>query len=241
MPRWFALVVVSSLGGCDADPVAEERVAEGAGWGDEDAARVPAVYYEVFHDDRRCAWPQCGGYWFVRLNHPDTVCLDGSVADMCYLTEMNLGGLGLDEAATARADEALGQGRLIVRGRMRHKLYGSFDGGRFAATEAWAGDSGAAPSGRFVRVEDDGVTCFTDPCIHLTEQRLNRGTTAGIADLDFSTSGASAAEITDALLATLSEDGVIVAGERITVSGPAGTAPARSVTAHYLRLRPALP
>jgi hypothetical protein len=50
--------------------------------------------YSVEPDNRYCPSPMCGGNWLKALATTKTLCPDGTVADACYVANMNLAGLG---------------------------------------------------------------------------------------------------------------------------------------------------
>jgi hypothetical protein len=50
--------------------------------------------YSVKPDYRYCMSPLCGGYWLKALATTKTLCSDGTVADACYVANINLSRLG---------------------------------------------------------------------------------------------------------------------------------------------------
>jgi hypothetical protein len=78
------------------------------------------------------------------------------------------------------------------------------------------------------------VRCIAAPCPSFREKKLNSALNVSIADLGWDKSGATDEQIGLAF-DRMHTSGLIVAGYRYTVSGPAGTAPARSVTQFWLR------
>ena len=203
--RWFLLLALS---GC-AVP-AEGPAPEG------DAARLGPNrgYFLARPDPRMCPSPVCGGWWVHRVNHDVTTCVDGTTAAECYVTSLG----GVDGAEGA-----------LYRGKIAED--GDFAGyGVLETSETWLPGVGTAPSGVFAREVENGIVCIASPCRTLDERKLDRGLTTSIADLDFTPSEATSAQIELALEAAGTSDGVIVAGDRYQVSGPAGTAPARTVT-----------
>jgi hypothetical protein len=51
------------------------------------------IDYSVQRDYRLCVSPLCGGYWLQALKTTQTLCSDGSVADTCYVANLNMTGL----------------------------------------------------------------------------------------------------------------------------------------------------
>lgn len=197
----------------------------------------PARYFLPENDPRDCAWPTCGGWFMDPPNRGEILCADGTQSAQCYVAELGTERLGLDDAERARFDVALGEGRLLLEGRM---VVAEQDGRplvRFEVVQAWEGQTGGDPAGGWAIVKENGRQCLVAPCAHLDEGLLNRNLGAVIADLDFAPSGADAQQVTAAWEATLDE-GVIVAGRRYWVTGAGGVAQARTVTEFYMPLGP---
>ena len=200
------------------------------------SSHAAARYFTVAADPRDCMWPACGGYVLTPVNRSTFTCPDGTVGSSCYVAEIDTSGLFSSASASADAtstdektyDEVLGDGRLLLRGTLSLGSYSSGDYGVLTASEAWAGETGTAPTGAFVRVTDSGRECAK--CEYLDEKKLNRPGKATIADLDFTASGATADQVKEAWTAVEEPDGLIVAGARYDASGMAG----RTVTEAYV-------
>jgi hypothetical protein len=195
-----------------------------------------STYYQLDPDFRRCASPQCGGVYYHLLNSATTKCIDGKSAERCYASAVDWNRLGLNEAATAKASAGLFARQLIVRATAVKKNYprvGSF--AELRPTEAWVGHGPNVASGVFVKVELSGVRCITTPCPSFHEAKLNASTRANLAELDWSTSGATDEQIGAAQDDMLTNN-LIIAGDRYTATGPAGRMAARTVTQFYQRV-----
>lgn len=157
-----------------------------------------STYYLVRRDTRRCAFPQCGGYWVQRVNRTTTLCGDGSPATTCYVAAIEMDRTSVDAS--------------IVRGAMTLRNYGA---GRrayvFEATEAWRAETDDEPRGSFFRVEDNGVRCVRAPCYSLTADRLNSTMTRKLTEL----TGACVRSATDAL----TQGKILVAGTLTSTAG----------------------
>lgn len=188
-------------------------------------------------DPRDCAWPTCGGWFLDPPNRGEIPCADGTQSAQCYVAELGTDRLGLDDAERARFDVALGEGRLLVEGRMMLVEHEGRPLVRFEAVRAWEGQTGGDAAGAWTLVKENGRQCLVAPCAHLDEGLLNRNLGAVIADLDFGPSGADEQQVAAAWEATLT-DGLIVAGRRYWVTGAGGVAQARTVTEFYTVLGP---
>jgi hypothetical protein len=236
-----ALVVTAPILSACTDQVDDELGVDDATAGDAskaDAAAGTYTYYFVEPDLRRCASPFCGGVYYRLANANLTYCLDGKKADRCYAASADWSQLGLGEGGMAKVYDALNQPNrsLLVRARIGTKDWGSGLGGfaELRATEAWLSQGPNEATGPIAKVEDSGIRCIAAPCPSLREKKLNSRVEADIAELGWDRAGVSDEQIGEALEG-MHGDGLIVAGERYTVSGPAGEAKARSVTQFWLR------
>ncbi len=195
------------------------------------------TYYLVRRDTRKCVSPMCAGYWVERVNRATTRCADGSFKSECYVAELNLAGLGVGLEQERQILDAAEGRQLVVRGTVVSKSFGGFGNlGEYVASEAWIAGTDAEPSGVFARVTDSGIRCITFPCPSLNAAKLNGFLTRAVAGLDFAPSRATDEQIGTAYQATSTEDGLLVAGHKYMVTGPAGSAPGRTVTQFYLRV-----
>ena len=240
----FALTAPILSTAC-TDQVDDELDGDDATEGDASKADAPGstyTYYFVKPDLRRCASPVCGGVFYRLANAETTRCLDGKKAEQCYAASADWSRLGLGEVGMAKVNDALnkdafGPGTsLLVRAIVGTKDWGN-GLGKFAnlrASEAWIAQGPNEATGPLAKIEDSGVRCIAAPCASLREKKLNSAVSVDIADLGWDKSGARDEQVGEAL-DRMHTDGLIVAGYRYTVSGPAGTAKARSVTQFYLR------
>lgn len=251
LPFAFSLAMTAagtSLLACATEPTdelagetAEDRAGDGKADGAVDGTYT---YFAIRGDLRRCAEPECGGFFLERLNRSTTVCHDGAAAEACYTPELDWTEADLSEATQALLRTAAEAGALtdgvtaIVRGRFAPRSTGKVEPqlGRFIVTEAWTAKSGTESDGVFVKVKDNGVRCIASPCESLGEKALNSSRTAAIAAIDY-----SLAEIGDAQASALAQDmytagGIIIAGDRYTHREAGRTARGRTATAAYQRL-----
>ena len=237
-----ALVLTAPILTACTDQVDDELDVDDATTGDAgkaDIARGTYTYYFVEADLRRCASPYCGGVYYRLANAGTTRCFDGKKAERCYAAGEDFSNLGLGEAGMAKLYDAMNQPNrsLLVRARIGSKDWGSGLGSfaELRATEAWVSQTDAEATGPIAKIEDSGVRCIAAPCPSLREKKLNSSAHADIADLGWDRSGATDEQIGEAL-ERMHTDGLIVAGSRYTVSGPAGEAKARTVTQFWLRI-----
>lgn len=236
---FFALALTLPLAACMDSTPDDELDADDATVGDASKADAPGgtyTYYFVQADLRKCASPMCGGVFYRLANATKTTCFDGHKADKCYAATDSLTGLGLNDTALAKVNDSLAHGEVLMRATIGTKNYSGV--GTFAkvnAKEAWLAQGPNPIEGPLMKIEDSGVRCITYPCPSFKESKLNSAITAMIADVQWTSSGAS-----DRLIGTaldkMHTDGLIVAGYRTYVHGPGGDGKARSVSNFFLKM-----
>lgn len=230
---FFWITALASLGSfaCsagDVDPSASET--DAVSTTAEDLRAAAPSYVTVRRDLRRCASPLCGGFFVDAVNQDTLRCVDGSRAAECYVFDLDLSSLGLsaEQEATLRGnpDPFLLLGQIRAQRTVAGRL------GQLAVTEAWQGHDGITPSGRFFRAHNDGIVCITSPCLSFSAELLNRQDPSfKVAEIDLS-------GVTDDPSAAFAQldtaDGLLLAGRRTTVTGPAGRARGLSASEFYL-------
>lgn len=182
------------------------------------------TFYLVREDRRRCISPLCGGYWLKRVNRASTRCANGRWMKECYVAEIDWNG-----QPQVEPDKAVLRGSIVAR---RFARFGNL--GAFRATESWQSSTDKVISGTFYRVKDRGVRCITHPCLSHQATKLNSAATENIAGVDLAAAGAHGELISEAAAAMTRAEGIIVAGYRATVTGPAGRAKTLKATQFYL-------
>lgn len=206
--------------------------------GKSDHASDTYTYYSVRGDRRLCAWPRCGGLFVKRVNRQYTRCADGSWQKECYVADVDWAALGFSDERAAELRAAASAGRVLLRGQVAAKRHDSFGTlSMFLPEEAWLAGSDHEPAGVFVKVTMTGIRCITYPCPVMREAKLNSQLVANIAGLDY------AFEPTEDELAAIdrglaSPNGLIVAGYRDYVTGPAGTGKTRRAHQFYVKAEP---
>jgi len=183
------------------------------------------IFYLVRADRRRCISPLCGGYWLKQVNSPVTRCANGRWMKECYVAEIDW-----NEQPEVEPNKAVLRGRIVPR---RFPRFGNL--GALRATESWQSATDGPAAGKFFRVKDRGVRCITHPCLSHQATILNGTRIENIAGVDLSSAGVSGEQISEAAAAMTHTEGVIVAGNYATVTGPAGRAKTLKATKFYLR------
>lgn len=210
------------------------------------ATAAASAYFAIRADLRKCAYPTCGGWFLSSLNSATTQCHDGRTATSCYTPVLDWANSGLDDAQQAALSEAANHAALspgvyaIVRGQFARTNTTTPDPtlGRFVISEAWVSEGDGVSSGTFVKVQDNGKRCFAAPCPNLTETTLNTPQTTDIAEVDWTPSGLTEAQIEDCTQDMYGPDGLVIAGDRYTTTVNGTAATGRTVTAAYQRLVP---
>jgi len=205
-----------------------------------------SAYFSIRADLRKCAYPMCGGWFLSRLNEATTQCHDGSTATSCYTPVLDWSNSGLDDAQQAALSEASAHAAsspgvyAIVLGQFARTNTTTPDPtlGRFVVSQAWVSEGDGVSSGTFVKVQDNGRRCFAAPCPNLTETTLNTPQATNIAEVDWTPSGLTEAQIEDCTQDMYGPDGLLIAGDRYTTTVNGTAATGRTVTAAYQRLVP---
>ena len=198
---------------------------------DEQSADTSS-YLRLRRDVRRCAAPLCGGFFLERVNRLTTVCADGSRASECYVGDLDFSALGLGAESVARVEAT--PESVLLRGDIINRSSELGDVGRLVVTEAWQGHAGITPSGAFLRANDSGVVCITSPCPSFSVELLNsRLPSVSVAEVVVSS---VSPDTSDAQAQLRTDDGLLVAGFPIIVSGPAGRALGVEANEYYVPL-----
>lgn len=221
--------------GC-SEPIADELAIDDAVDADDSKADANGTYtyYFVEQDMRKCISPICGGVYYRLANAGSTRCLDGTKQERCYAASLDWVRSDLDESGMAKINAGVGE--LLVRAIVRRRDWGADFGlwPELRPAEAWPGQLPVVHDGVLVKIEDTGVLCKTYPCASFRERKLNSSLRADLGDLGWDESGATDEQIGEAL-DQMHSTGLIISGDRFRVTGPAGSAKARSVTQFWLR------
>lgn len=239
--------LICALAGC-ASGVADEPTADPAGPAALEAAPSSDAYtyFAIRADPRKCASPVCGGWVLNAVNRATTQCHDGSVATSCYTPVLDWSQAGLSSDQQDAMLQACSQGALsssvyaVVRGQFARRNHTTPrpDLGRFVISEAWLAEGDAVSAGAFVKLSDNGLRCFVAPCPSLTERTLNMASSTNIAGLDWAPSGMTDDQIAECTGDLVTADGLLVVGDRYTMTENGTTAAGRTVTVAYQRLVP---
>jgi hypothetical protein len=235
LPLGVLLGCASSLDAPDA--IASEAASSAAATGDA------YTYYALTADARKCPSPMCGGWYLKELNRATTKCFDAR-AESCYVPALDWSEAGLSDAHqavlldAARTHDGFGGVYAIVRGQLVKSDVPTFapDPGRFVISEGWAAEGRTSSAGLFVKLVDNGMRCLVAPCPYMDEWTLNMAATNDVAGVDFTRAKLAPAQVEECLEAIASPDGLLVAGDRYSVYGEAGTGWGRTASAAYYRL-----
>lgn len=193
-------------------------------------------YVQVRRDLRRCAAPACGGFFVDSVDKDTQRCADGTRAAECYVSDLDLGALGLNADQEALVRNSPGEFLLLgsISGGRRSS---QFTTAQFTTTEVWHGHADVTPSGQFSRVQNNGIVCITSPCLSFTAQLLNRDDPSfSVASVDLSR---VSDDTSDGLAQLNAPDGLLVAARRTTVRGQGGSATGLRASEYYVPFTPA--
>ena len=200
-------------------------------------ASTSTFYVVTRQDERTCMYPMCGGWYVRRINRALTRCSDGSWASECCVADIDVSGLGLDDAEQTAFNDLLTQGFGLVRGDV---VAVDKDGlampvSTLKVMEGWSGHAKVDPVDPVYRVTWRGIQCFAYPCPSFHEAKLNSTASANIADIDLWIPGLPEEEAAagyDELFAS----GILEAGYHVKVKGPGGKYNALLADEYYTRV-----
>jgi hypothetical protein len=164
----------------------------------------PPVHYLARADARLCPSPMCGGLWLKAVNGARAPCAS-PVGGQCYVTGLDFRSFDLDEARQAKFTEQVANGGWLVTGYLTPADFEGFPELRALRVAGLRRPASARKaSGAFRLLQDNGVRCVTHPCFSTRSTTLNTGKTVDVSEVDWSGTGASAAERrrADTLIAT---------------------------------------
>ena len=199
-------------------------------------ASTSTFYIVTRHDDRKCMYPMCGGWYVKRVNKTSTKCSDGSYASECYVADIDVSGLGLDDTEQGQFSDQFTQGFGLVRGDIVavDKDGISMKVSTLKVMEGWTGHAKVQPVDPIYRVTSRGIQCFAYPCPSFHEAKLDTKTSANIADVDLWIPGLADDEVSagyDELFAS----GILASGYHVKVKGPGGKYNALVADEYYTR------
>lgn len=241
-----ALIVIG-CGSADDQPEGESTA---------DAVRASeadptAGYYRVYSKAWHCPGigqpttaPSCGGTFVRQLNRSSTRCHDGSVGPDCRIAIVDWSETGLTNEELGRYPTGPAKSdaepvQAIVRGRVVAQ-----DGNdtRLVASELWvAGSAAGVPGGTFVLAKDNGVYCEGVTCPKFNEYELNGATSEARAQVALAQVRLEDAKPErDQLkmaqdLLSYTRAGVIVAGDRYTVTDGDAKGLGRTAKQYFLK------
>lgn len=214
----FALATAAALlSGCAADTASSEEGLDEEVVGDSEDALTANANFGYFivtrQDMRKCVSPLCGGVFVKRVNQATTTCADGKQAAECYVSTLDLAGLGLDEGERTDFDGKARAGKALVKATMRGFNFNGTRLGKLRVTEAWEGAGGVTPTSTFYRAADNGIRCIKAPCPSLSATQLNSRDSHNLIRVGLdAVAGATQAERDAGANALFTEQGILVAG-----------------------------
>lgn len=183
------------------------------------------TYYIARLDTRRCAFPTCGGIFISAVNQSVTRCPRGSYADECYVSSLDYSQFQGSKKDAVKVGAALGvefeTARVVLLGTTQASILGA---GVLQVQMAWVATDSQPIFGKFYNTRVNGLVCVAAPCPSYDQELLNRGQVAPFHGFDFDAVPAHPTDGTYTVPALNSPQGLIVAGENVTVeqAGPAG-------------------
>lgn len=214
----LSFLSLSSFTGCAVDAEAGDEEAVEA---EEALTGAPSNfgYFIVTRRDfRRCMAPLCGGFYVKRVNEAKTRCADGSLQPECYVSSIQLGGIGLSDREESDLRSAVESGKALIKARTYKKKWNGIYLGTLKANEGWLGATGSVDAsfdGTFYRAADNGIRCIKAPCPSTTAYPLNgAGDSYNVVKVNLAGTAnpADQASLDRASAALATKEGILVAG-----------------------------
>ncbi len=220
----LSLACVPLFAGCLGSDVSEAPEAMDAT--EETADDISfATYYTARQDLRRCAYPLCGGIFVSAVNQDKTVCADGTVAEECYVADIQVSSILRLTGVEGRIREAIGIRRESTRAVLFGDLHTGARGfGSLALRFAWLALEPTDLRGSFYRVTHNGIVCVAAPCPSFDQEYLNTGAARTFHDVVLHEVPGAGRDDFESGPAMFSSLGLIVTGQNVLVedAGPAG-------------------
>ncbi len=234
----WPLVLVLTLTGLGCHDL-EGRSASSPHGGSAEASDASGVFMVARPEMAREASLTCAGAGACplaveRVNKGRGICADGHSDVACRVDRIDFAETGLEPAEAerfARASFATREGLVFAR------LERAGAEAVLVVTEAWQGQTRAAPKGLLYRLEPTGKLCLTPPCESFRGERLNTDVVKLYNAVNLIATGAAPGVI-DAADRALTQDGLIVAGIYVPLDGPMDRAKDLRASEFYLPLRP---
>jgi hypothetical protein len=193
-----------------------------------EAERLEVAFYLLRPDQRRCAFPLCGGYWIEAVNRGLTQCADGDRREACYVAEVDWKTIGVDGS----------EGATLVQGRQQQKEFTGLGALLVLVPEkAFKPATDITAKGRWYGLSHNGVVCITHPCFAIDERVLNGPEEQVISSVNFDGVGAAPNDM-EAARGSLARGELIAVGENVAVpdQGPAGAGIVMVASQFFLRI-----
>lgn len=235
----LALLFAASLSACAIDDPAIDS--DDGDDGKADATNPTAGYYRAHYlPDGQCSLSsleRCG-LQISWVNRASTRCLDGRVGSECGVSSIDWTRTDLSREELARYPQPVGvfpssPFPYIIKGQAERQG----DLTVLMASELWVPGSAAGTAGGLVVLaQQNGVFCDTPTCPKYDERELNSDKTAALARVRLEDANPLPDDLLMAKdLLDYTSYGVIVAGDRFTVSDGGKQALGRTAHQYYLR------
>lgn len=218
----LSFLSLSCFTGCAVDSADDAESADEEAVDAEEALTGAPSNFGYFivtrRDYRRCVAPLCGGFYVKRVNEAKTRCADGSLQPECYVSSIQLSGIGLSAREESELRAAVEGGKALIKARTYKTKWNGVTLGTLKANEGWVSATGSIDAtfdGTFYRAADNGIRCITAPCPSTTAYPLNGAgdpTNLVKVNLESTANAADQATLDRAHAALGTKEGVLVAG-----------------------------
>ena len=207
--RTTLLFTALLLAGCGVTEAELTDVGDDVSAAQGELGSATRSYVVLRHDQRRCIWPTCSGYWVHDVNR---TTLNEQYVSRLDFSQSNL--MPEDQADVTGA----GDFEVVLFGKLG-PVETSFHTRPFLVTSAWRGMPTVKftePVDAFYRVSSASIRCITAPCPSLRASKLHSTSTILHHDLDVSRASLVSVDQNWLTARTVDKD-ALVAGRFVTV------------------------
>ena len=202
---------------------------------------VKATTYSVKPDYRKCAFPQCGGWFLTPVNQYSLQLEDSDqayqqsllVPNAIYVAYINYKPLGITPLQVQQLETSMRQGQALLRGN----IASSKTTKTFFAQNAWTSPNTSEAVGPYLKVSSSGIVCITTPCPYYKAELINTSYSSNFDELLFEKAGLDKDQEALAWQAVAS-DGLVITGVKYPSQGQTGTGTGVSATKVFFSFPP---
>jgi hypothetical protein len=206
----------------------------------------PGTTNTVKPDNRRCAFPMCGG-WFITPVNQYSLALETEdeayqnaslLPNSTYVAYINYKRLGLTEKQIAELEANMHAGQALLRGTVvKTPSTDRISTNTLVTNGAWVGANKTVALGPYLNISSSGIVCITTPCPYYNAGLINSGYVFPFHELTFAKAELNREQEAQAWQA-VATGGLVMTGVRFVSQGMTGTGTGISATKVFFAFPP---